>query len=402
MSRPARLLVSGLLALACLAMAAQIVRLRTAQAMVSGGTAPIAASLRPQNGEARGRVAEAALAARQFERAAEESRAALRHSPLVVSAAYSLGQLAERSSGAGSGDRWLRLAGAMGWRHRPTQFWALQRALLTGDVAVAAARVDALLRIEADPRTLKLVRLLAAEPRATPSLVERLAKTPLWRRPLLDPPQPMSKAEVAGAMALIAGLRSTAAPPEASDIRGAQRDLIAQGDYAVAIRLDQTILRRKPDAGSLIDDGGFNRPLTFYQGLGSALDWAIGVMPGASASLDSSGGNPSVAIAADGWGQGGPMFRHIPLAPGRYRLRYAMRGEPDSPELVGILVGCATRLNQWTTSLPVPLRSTGWEQRQFDFTVSPDCPLVRLALGSISQGSVPREAQFDDLRLTRL
>lgn len=401
MNRAVRIVGAMALALGGVGMALQIARMRTAQALSQSGAGVAAAALRPQNAQARGAAAQAWLAARRSAPSAEHGRAALHLSPYAVAGAHALGVLAERSGGQGAGDQWLRLAGAMGWRHRPTQYWALQRALLTGDVDVAIARLDALLRVRADPRTLKLARLLATEPRAVPGLVERLALAPDWRRPLFDPPEPISRAELDGMTALLAGLGSTRSPPVAVDIRGAQRNLIAAGRFAEAVELDRQFIKRKPDTGSLIDDGGFDRPIGYYQSDSGALDWWIGVMGHGSAEIDKSGGNPSAAIVAQGIGRAFPMVRHVALAPGRYRLRYSMRGEASSPELVGIGIACVTAPNQWTTSSTAPLGSAGWEQRSLDFTVAPGCPLVRIGLGSLGEAPQPSEAQFDDLRLTR-
>ena len=76
---------------------------------------------------------------------------AVRNSPLSVHAVRVLAMVADLEHRHGM-DAW-RLASAMGWRDPPTQFWAMQQALVNHEYATAAIRADALMRTSNDVGT---------------------------------------------------------------------------------------------------------------------------------------------------------------------------------------------------------------------------------------------------------
>jgi hypothetical protein len=78
-------------------------------------------------------------------------------------------------------DRAFRVAGQLGWRIPLTQSYWLQASLASGEMGVAAQRLDALLRLH--PQLLRVPEVLApfeADAAGRDALVDRMATRPNW------------------------------------------------------------------------------------------------------------------------------------------------------------------------------------------------------------------------------
>jgi hypothetical protein len=377
-----------------LAIGLQALRIRIGEAAVDSLAGNRAVLVRPQNGWGQALLAEKRFASGDVGAAVESSRRALVRTPLAVSAVRTLARSLDSRSEAG-GERAWQIASNMGWRDGPTQLWALLRAMFNGQADIFAMRADALMRTRGDdPRMLAVIRAALIEPRIRQALADRIGLNPQWRSRLFIAGRPLAGRELDGALQTLRALGRTNAPPDRRELRDSIAGLIAANRFDEAVALDRAFVRRKPDPGSLIDDGGFDR-LEDYAGNGTPFDWTIIK----SAVLDESGGQRSVLLTREE--RRAPLVRRIvPLAPGSYRLSYAIKGDLESPAAIGILLRCTGRDANLASSSRQPLSGSGWQTRAIDFAVPLDCPLITIDLTSMARGD-HAEAQFDNFAITQ-
>ena len=373
-----------------LAIGLQALRMRIAQAAVDDMDGARAVSIRPQNGWGQAFLAEEQFSAGAVDAAIASSRRALDLTPLTVVAVRTLARSLDAKAPAGGEHAW-QVASTMGWRDPQTQLWALLRALSNGQTDIFVIRADALLRTQgSDPRMMSVVRQAMLEPRIRAAFLGRITADPQWRSGVFSAGHPLSGRELDGAVAALRGLGATKAPPTRSELHDTLTGLIEAGRYDEAVALDRQFIRRKPDAGSLIDDGGFDRVVR-DRGDYTPFDWT----PIKSASLEQSGGQRSMLLTRTTHRQ--PLVRRlVPLAPGHYRLTYMVKGDAQSPASIGIRVSCIGTRGSLGLSSPAPLPNPDWQRRSFDFTVPAGCPLLALDLTNLP-GSQESEAQFDNI-----
>jgi hypothetical protein len=376
-----------------LAIGLQALRIRIGEAAVDGSAGPRAVVVRSQNGWGQALLAEKQFAGGDVNAAMESSRRALERTPLAVAAVRTLARALDSRSEAGGEHAW-QIASNMGWRDGPTQLWALLRALLNGQADIFAMRADALMRTGGDdPRMLAVIRAALIEPRIRQALVDRIGLDPAWRSRLFIAGRPLAGGELEGALLALRDLGQTAAPPDRSELRDTIAGLIAARRFNEALALDREFIRRTPDTGSLIGDGGFDR-LDDYRTKVTPFDWTIVK----NAILDESGGQRSVLLTRED--RRVPIVRRIvPLPPGAYRLSYATRGDRDSPAAIGILIRCVGRDDLLASSPRQPFSGAGWERRAVDFAVPDNCPLTIIDLTSLARGG-HAEVQFDNFAIT--
>ena len=238
-------------------LAGQIVRLRLAESAVLNRDGALAASVRPQNGWGRGLLAAALFDRGEVKAAQSESLAAIRDTPLSVVALRTLARTQERLNGAGSGEQAWQAASLLGWRDRPTQLWAMLRAISNGETEIFTMRADALLRAgDRTDTTASFIRKLMLAPQLRGPFADRVALDPPWRSSFFLPPAALVGRDLEGSYLLLRDLRGKPNPPRRADLRNTVAGLIREGRFSEAVSLDGAFLRRQPDAGSLIDDGG--------------------------------------------------------------------------------------------------------------------------------------------------
>ncbi|MDQ3045280.1 MAG: hypothetical protein M3R06_09075, partial [Chloroflexota bacterium] len=88
--------------------------------------------------------------------------------------------------------------------------------------------------------------------------------------------------------------------------------------------------------------------------------------------------------------------RHIELAPGRYRLSFAVLGQPEASGAVGFRVHCVAGETELDSGKRTTSVGNGWEKRAYEFTVPSGCPLVRAELTALPWAPAA-EAQIDDV-----
>lgn len=376
------------------AMGAQTVRIGLAESAVRHGAGARAAVLRPQNGWGVAQLAEQQFTKGDARAALATGRAALKQTPLAVVAVRTAAQSLDKLGGPGRGEQAWQAASLMGWRDKPTQFWAVLRALSNRDADVFAMRADALLRLrDRDRRITPVIRQSLVEPRIRHAFIQRLQSNPLWRQRFFIGRQLMDGRELEGSFLALRDLGRTSRPPTRPELRDTIRGLVAAGRYGDAIGLDRQFVRRRADAGSLIDDGGFELRDVDYGFTATPFDW--NVAPGAAA-LDQSQGRRSIAVTFDGNRKLVPVDRYVPLAPGKYRLEYVVKGEPGAGTFLGAKVYCAKSKAEIGSAPALPLAGISWQKRQFEFTVPADCGLARVTIGPFD-GARPSEALFDDV-----
>jgi hypothetical protein len=367
----------------------QCLRIRAGEAAVDDLDGARAVMIRPQNGWGQALLAEKQFSGGNVDAAMESSRRALARTPLAVIAVRTLAGALDTKAPAGGEQAW-QAASTMGWRDPPTQLWALLRALSNGQADIFVMRADALMRTRTDdPKMMAVIRAALIEPRIRRALVDRIGLDPAWRSRLFIADRPLVGRELQGALVALQDLGRTPSPPDRSELRDTIAGLIATDRFAEALALDRQFIRRTPDPGSLIDDGGFEA-IDDYRRKVTPFDWNIV----RNAVLDESGGQRSVFLTRDD--RRVPIVRRIvPLVPGPYRLSYATKGDRDSPAAIGVLMRCVGADGTLASSPRQPLSTAGWETRAFDFAVPANCPLTMIDITSLARGG-HAEAQFDN------
>jgi len=374
----------------------QSVRMGVAQAAVRANNGPLAAAVRPQNGWGLALLAESQLEQGHAALAAQTSRAAIERAPLAVVALRTLARAEEKLRGPGAGERAWQAASLLGWRDKEVQVWAALRALSNGQADIFAMRADALLRTgDPDELMTRFIRQAVVEPRIRRAFIARLVTDPPWRIRFFQAEKPPTGQALDGVVAVLGDLGQTNAPPTRQELRDAILGLIAAGHYAEAVALDRRFIRRNPDPGSLLDDGGFELEDSDYQARATPFDWAIDPR---SAEVDPSGGQRRIAVFATG-SPDPALQRFVALPAGHYRLKFAVSGPPDTGQSLRFAATC-TSFGVLGSSPPLPLASENWETRSFDFDVPVGCGLVKLTLERERPGS--SVARIDDVRLERI
>ncbi|WP_260483867.1 O-antigen ligase family protein [Sphingomicrobium flavum] len=364
--------VGAVAALVALALSAHTLRLFAAEAAFAEGQPASAIALNPAHGEAL-----AAIAGRmdqsqpdQVDPAIAQARRAIIQRPYTAHAVRALAVGLEQK-GLERNAAWP-LAASLGWRDPVTQRWAFLQALSVGQFDIAALRADALMRTKKEPENFgETLWQLGSVPDFRDSLIARLSKQPDWRTAwLAKGPSPDDRA-IVGALAI---LNDLAAQRDLSrqEARGTLYRLINTGKFSEALRL-RDLIGAAPPSGTLMDDGGFDRPVELYQQKLTPFDWNFRRSTGSFAQVEGRA-DPRAYIEADGQ-NGYPLIeRMIGLAPGNYRLTF------EAEEVNGdISAFSATTICAGGDRLLATMRLEEGENT-LDFTVPDGCVITALAL----------------------
>jgi O-antigen ligase len=375
---------------------AEVFRMYAAQAAVRGGHGAAAMRLDPSNGAALALAAQEQLVAHRNREARALASEAIRRLPLSPNAMRVLA-MANDLDGRSGVAAW-RLASAMGWRDPATQFWAMQQALLNREYGTAAIRADALLRTSADRNGERVaaVRALATSAPFRSELIRRLSLQPRWESAFFDVSTRDGVQQVAGVAATLMDLARSGTEVTPRQARATIQALIDRKQYAAALALDRKVVRTaSPDAAGSLD---FDQPTDHYVFEVTPFDWNVVDSAGTIVSVEQSENHRVLILGTDGRRPYRPVWRYVALAPGEYRLGYAMRGSPGSPAALGLSVTCAGKPTPLASSSTEPLEGSDFVRRALEFAIPGDCPLALIAFEA-KPGDGPADAQFADLSL---
>jgi len=376
---------------------AQTIRMGLGQAAVRAENGTLAASVRPQNGWGLALLAERQLEQGRAVEAATTSQAAIDRTPLAVVALRTLARAEDKLHGPGAGERAWQAASLLGWRDKQVQVWAALRALSNGQADIFAMRADALLRTgDPDELMTRFIRQAVVQPQIRKAFIDRLVSRPPWRNRFFQAEKPPTGQALEGVVAVLEDLGQSNSPPTRQELRDAILGLIAAGRASEAVALDRRFVRRHPDPGSLLDDGGFELEDSDYQFRATPFDWAIDPR---SAEIERFGGQRMVAVFATG-SPDPALRRFIALRAGHYRMQFAVSGPPDTHTSLQFAARCATSGAMLGSGPQIRLPGERRQMGAFDFDVPAGCGLIELTLRRLRPGS--SDALIDDMRLERI
>jgi hypothetical protein len=394
-SLPARLIFAALL-LVGVAIGFQSISMGLGQAAVRAGNGPAAASIRPQNGWGLALLAERQLQHGGAAEAIATSRDAIHRTPLAVVAVRTLARAEDKLHGPPAGERAWQAASLLGWRDKQVQVWAAFRALSNRQAEIFAMRADALLRT-GDPDELMtgFIRQAVMQPEIRKAFNVRLAINPPWRTRFFQAEMPPKGRALQGVVAVLNDLGTGQTPPTRQELRDAIMGLINVRRYEEAAALDRRHVRRSPDPGSLIDDGGFELRDSDYRLRATPFDWAIDPR---GATVEQAEGNHYVVILAAG-SPDPALRRFLALSSGAYRVEYKVTGPEDIDRTMRFAVKCAASGATIGGDPQFGPAEDGWQTRTLVFQVPPDCGLTELSVRRTGPSS--SVALIDDVVLVR-
>lgn len=405
-----RLARAAAVALAVVALWMAIAQGRTAMA-VEGPQPAEALALDPDAPSAL-TAAAVATAAEDPARAERLAAAALAVAPMNAEALRTMG-LARLAipADAERGARAMQLAGALGWRDTPTQYWLMDAAARAGDWPTLAQRADALARRRVGRTDVYAVlRTAAADPAGAEAIAARLTLRPTWRREFLGDTALLGDGDDAAMENLYAAMRRAGSPATDEEVAPYLARLVQRGRYAAARRAWVRWDRGGEDGGTAIFDGGFAR-FAASDGATAPFEWRAvkpedGTPAGqVSAAADADSGEHYLAAEAYP-GAVGPMLRQVLLlAPGRYRLR--LDRQADRAESLGAFRWRVACLDGDRSAPPLDFAELGqprggWSTVEARFDVPAGCTAQTLTLEAralgMSDGTI---ARFDNVILAR-
>jgi hypothetical protein len=382
--------------IAALVVGGDVLRMYAAQAEVRMGHGAAAVRLDGYNGSGLALAAEQQLEARHLPMARALASGAIRQSPLSVRAVRVLALVEDLEHRRGM-DAW-RVASAMGWRDAPTQFWAMQQALVNHEYPTAGIRADALMRTSRDLGAARIgtIRVFAIFAPFRAELIRRILLEPQWTAAFFTIPATASDQELEGAYLTLGDLARGGAQVTARDARSTIQALINRKAYGGAVALDRLVWRGNTRGPST--SLKFDQPADHYVFDVTPFDWNISDTAGTVTSVEQSGSRRVLVLGTDGRRRYQPVRKYLALAPGAYTLGYSVQGEPDSAAALGIAVYCAGSTVALARSSSDPLPGLDFVRRALHFTVTGSCPLVLVAFEA-KAAERPVEVQFADLSL---
>ena len=359
---------------------------------IRSGDLATAAKLDPNNSNVLIGLSEAALMNNQHATAERIAARAVVVDPLSAPALRQLA-LALEGQKKDAEDVW-RAASALGWRDGPTQLWAFKQGLLGDQLDIAAMRAGALLRTEKpDPKLLSLIRTAALKPAFASELAARIRMDPPWRSRFFSFVGKPTSGEVSGVTQVLRQLANHKDATRA-DARSLISHFVGEKQWGKALAMYDLVAR--PANGSpVLDDGGFDRTEEEYQRNSTAFDWQTLNGSHVSGHIESS--PPSrLVLDSDGEAQAAGAQRYVFVNPGKYAISFLSRSDNDD--------SFQFRISCVNSSMVVASgsigQSTSFKTQTAGFEVPAGCPLVRLALESLQNGS-PATAEFDNFVIER-
>lgn len=321
------------------------------------------------------------------ERLAEK---ALRRDPMQAQAAALVGATRLELNEIEGAIAAYRLAANLGWREPTTQLFWWSSAMQTGDLAIAAQRVDALLRQRPDfPTRDTLLQPLEATAAGRGELARVLAGSPAWlipyTRDVYYAPAPLiaNRIHVMRQVAAI-GLRIGCEHIAHLVNAGVRRGLASEAHKLWADHC------AKVDPKALLHDGDFN--VTRVEGTRAAFEWQFPGDGSVDVSLAPKESGQALAIRSTSPLKRDVVNQALAAPAGSYRLSWQVVGDPPAAaRRLAASLECAGRKSE------LAARPQG-NRLVADFVLPPGCGTATIAF-TIAPGA--GSVLLDQVRLDR-
>lgn len=318
-----------------------------------------------------------ALNGGEAEDARELAEAAVRRQPLDQPALRTLGLATLATGDTARASEIMRIAGALGWRDPDTQlFWA-RVAVASGDNAVAAQRLDAVMRMTSglDPRGGAMIGALAATPEGRVAVITRLRDAPLWPTAYFPEVDSLPDAALPGRAALVeAAIHAHVAGGDAKTAALLESRLVARNRPDLAYSV-WSATRRPGQAASSVD-------VAFAgagdEAAGGPFAWSLPPSFGLTASFDPgalAGSANALRIVSSNAARVLVAARLLRLVPGNYRLRLTISAAKTAHPLQAEIYCIAPN-----TGVKVDEDAGTSDVHAFQFSIAPGCVTQRLEL----------------------
>lgn len=310
--------------------------------------------------------------------------------------AYGFADLALRSPDRGSD--LLQVGAALGWRDTLMQLWLADRALEAGNAAIAAERIDALLRRAQLPdAVMPQMRATYLAPGGVDAIVMRLADRPHWRQGFFNAIADDSAASVPRTLDFLAKLRAAGVPATADETLLVRWRLADRGDVAGA----RNVWLASGGSGT-IADGGFEALPAQMPGGAIPYAWGIPSLPGVRIIPTDRGAHDSrhsVQIVSDGLASGTALAQIVALPPGRWQMSAMVRGEeiPATLSIACVARGIATPAE----NIAFDGANSMWRQFGGVIVVGNDCPVQQIGVMLRERGGQNSRFWIDDIRISQ-
>lgn len=265
----------------------------------------------------------------------------------------------------------FQVAGQLGWRDAMTQIYWLDQAVQTGDIKIAAERLDALLR--QNPRDENRDRFLAvvsATPEGRAALAERLKALPTWTDAYVRDVKELPPEQLAQRVDVVR--RTGRSVWTCKALAPIAQKLIDANMLSEA----QAIWRSNcATSASLVYDGSFDQLDTTVATPG--FDWQltgrgdVDIRP-----TTDTAGNPLLDIKVTGTRSIPVLSQLVVLQPGTYRLSWFT---PETPQNTArnlmVSLSCINTIRDAVPGKPVPHAKDQYAQT---FTVDAKCPTRKI------------------------
>lgn len=287
-------------------------------------------------------------------------------------------------------DRTLRVAGQLGWRDPLVQNYWMLLSIQAGAWQPAAQRLDALLRIDAEPPYWQSgFDTMIANPAGRDALADRLAEDPHWAHSELVnfSPSDTPPERIADRIALLEAGWRKGLRINCGDLNQLTSNIFHANQTDIAYRLWVTHCDPEMAKGErngvfqLIQPDGDNT--LFGWQLGSAgnfnVDWTT-----------QNDGSPALEINTSSSIKEMVAKRYIGLAPGAYQLAWrATNSANQATDQVGFQLTCMAKDQGRGDDIPLNATKVRDNGRTADFIIpaGPGCPLQTLAISVAPPGS---------------
>ncbi len=343
--------------------------------------------------------------AEKYRKITEWTKGALIRDPLNAQGLRILGQLDE-VEGNRSGTRGaMQAAARLSIRESVAIDWLMRKSFEASDFELTLYYADVLLRTR--PQLIgyvmpTLVRL-AEDKAARQSLQLLLAKNPSWRTSFFSE-LPSRVSDARTPMVLLLGLRDTAVPPTAADLRVYLDFLVAHKFYQLAYYTWlQFLPKDRLGSAGWLYNGNFE-----ISPSGLPFDWVINQGNAVTVDIVDRVDGPGRALSvefADGRVDFKSVTQLVVLPPGAYHFTSKYRGEVSGPRGMKWRIACASGAPIAESSMMTGMRPE-WIDVDVPFTVpADDCgaQYVRLDLDArmASEQFVSGSFRFADIAIAR-
>jgi len=286
------------------------------------------------------------------------------------------------------------IAASTGWRDEGVQTYWLMTALALGDKAIAAERLDALLRVgNRDGQTLAGLNELESSPEGRAALATRLALGPDWADwyvlSLTTVPSPGFASRLA--VMQLAQRQHYRFDPHI--VAAVTSSLLAKGRIVDAAQVWRSFGRGKRDVGRALVNGGFEQPRD--DGSANPFDWVLLQDALVDVRIDGAapGGGSALYINSTATTERRAAQQTLLLPPGDYVLHWtAVNGNGERSPAVSVNVTC-NGSGRRLTSAPVVVGRVGTAVK---FTIPSDCAAQVISIDVQAEPPAARHAIWVD------